>query len=121
LSCDAERVTGFVDGELDAAGAAAVASHLGTCAPCRAQAEAERELRERLRGLPQPLLPAGLEDRVRAQVLRPSMTLAVRWALPLAAVLVAAFWARGHAPLVAWELARRGRAHHPRLARPGDV
>jgi hypothetical protein len=29
-----------------------------------------------------------------------------RWALPLAAVLVAGFWARGHAPIVAWELAR---------------
>jgi hypothetical protein len=29
-----------------------------------------------------------------------------RWVLPLAAVLVAGFWARGHTPLVAWELAR---------------
>ncbi len=77
-----------------------------TCASCRAQAEAERGLRERLRGLPPPLLPAGLEDRVRAHARRPSLGFAARWALPLAAVLAAAFWARGHAPLVAWELAR---------------
>jgi hypothetical protein len=31
---------------------------------------------------------------------------ALRWALPLAAALVAGFWLRGHAPFVAWELAR---------------
>ena len=70
LSCDPERVTGFVDGELDAEAAAAVAAHLETCAACRAQAEAERGLRARLRSLPAPELPAGLEARVRAQARR---------------------------------------------------
>jgi hypothetical protein len=29
-----------------------------------------------------------------------------RWGLPLAAVLVAGLWARGHVPLVAWDLSR---------------
>ena len=105
MSCDPERVTGFVDGELDAE-AAAVAGHLETCAACRAQADAERGLRERLRGLPVPELPQGLEARVRARTRRRPFAAAARWALPLAAALVAAFWARGHAPLVAWELAR---------------
>jgi anti-sigma factor RsiW len=107
LSCDAERVTGLVDGELEAEAAAALAAHLETCAACRAQADAERSLRARLRSLPKPEPPAGLEARVRARVgRRPAAVVAARWALPLAAVLVAAFWARGHAPLVAWELAR---------------
>ncbi|HYN90925.1 MAG TPA: zf-HC2 domain-containing protein [Thermoleophilaceae bacterium] len=108
MSCDPERVTGFVDGELDAETTAAVAAHLETCAACRTQAEAERGLHARLRSLPAPELPAGIEARVRAQARRRSWAPAAvaRWALPLAAVLVAAFWARGHAPLVAWELVR---------------
>jgi anti-sigma factor RsiW len=108
LSCDPERVTGFVDGELDAETTAAVAAHLETCAACRAQAEAERGLSARLRSLPAPDLPAGLEARVRAQARRRPVVVraAARWVLPLAAALVVAFWARGHAPLVAWELAR---------------
>ena len=44
---------------------------------------------------------------MRARVRRRApVAVAARWALPLAAALVVAFWARGHAPLVAWELAR---------------
>jgi anti-sigma factor RsiW len=62
LSCDPERVTGFVDGELDPQATTAVAAHLETCPACRAQAEAKL-LRARLRGLPGPELPAGLEAR----------------------------------------------------------
>ena len=108
MSCDPERVTGFVDGELDAEAAAAVAAHLEACADCRAQAEAERFLRARLRELPLPELPAGLAERVRARARErsPAVPAAVRWALPLAAALVAGFWLRGYAPFVAWELAR---------------
>jgi len=105
LSCDRERVTGFVDGELEVEAAAAVAAHLETCSGCRAQAVAERGLRTRLRGLPTPELPAGLEERVRERPRRGFPAVA-RWALPLAAALVAGFWVRGHAPFVAWELAR---------------
>lgn len=107
MSCDAERVTAFVDGELDAEAAAAVAGHLEACAACRAQADGERSLRARLRSLPAPEPPAGLEARVRARTRRrPVVAVATRWALPFAALFLAAFWARGHAPLVAWELAR---------------
>lgn len=108
MSCDPERVTGFVDGELDAESAAAVAVHVEACAACRAQAEAERGVRARLRGLPVPALPEGLEARVRAGTRRLSLApgALARWALPLAAVLVAGFWVRGHVPFVAWDLSR---------------
>jgi anti-sigma factor RsiW len=108
LSCDPERVTGFVDGELDAESAAAVAVHVEACAACRAQAEAERGVRARLRGLPVPALPEGLEARVRSWTRRRPLApgALARWALPLAAVLVAGFWVRGHVPFVAWDLSR---------------
>ncbi|HXK11473.1 MAG TPA: zf-HC2 domain-containing protein [Vicinamibacteria bacterium] len=108
MTCDPERVTGLVDGELDAETAAAVTAHLEACPSCRAQAEDERALRARLRALPAPELPAGFEGRLRAGIVRPrSAARAWTWVvLPLAAALVAAFGLRGHAPLVAWELAR---------------
>jgi len=107
LTCDPERVTGFVDGELGAEAAVAVAAHLETCASCRAQAAAEKELRARLRGLALPEAPARLEARVRSRVRRPSvLSRTVRWALPVAAVVVIGLGLRGHAPLVAWELSR---------------
>ena len=108
MSCDPEKVTAFVDGELDAEAAAAVAAHLAACPSCRVQAEGERELRARLRALLPPEPPAGMEDRVRTTARRSSRALPA-WAhiaLPLAAVLVAALGLRSHAPLVAWELAR---------------
>lgn len=108
MSCDPERVTAFVDGELAAPAAAAVAAHLSSCATCRTQAGAERELRARLRGLPAPDVPPRLEARVRDRMRRRPGAFAARarWALPVAAALLAAFWVRGHAPFVAWELAR---------------
>jgi anti-sigma factor RsiW len=107
VTCDPERVTGFVDGELPASLAAGVAAHLETCAACRAQAEAERELRSRLKLLPSPELPDRLEARVRQAGRQPPLVKrAVRFALPLAAVLVLGVWLRGHAAFVAWDLAR---------------
>jgi Putative zinc-finger len=105
VSCDPERVTAFVDGELDAAASAAVTAHLETCADCRAQAGEERALRSRLRELPAPELPALLEARVRRMARRRGPGV-VRWALPVAAALLVALWLRGHAPMVAWDLAR---------------
>ena len=107
MTCDPERVTGFVDGELSEGLAAKVAAHLETCPACRAQAEAERELRTRLLRLPTPALPARLEARVRdARRKRPLAERGLRWALPLAAVLLLGVWLRGYAPFVAWDLAR---------------
>lgn len=107
MTCDPERVTGFVDGELPEGLAAEVAAHLETCRGCRAQAEGERELRSRLLRLPAPELPARLEARVReARRKRPLAERGMRWALPLAAVLLLGVWLRGYAPFVAWDLAR---------------
>lgn len=108
MSCDPERVTGFVDGELEPEAMARVAAHLETCPVCRGQADAERALRARLRSLPAPELPAGLEARVReAKRLQPSVVAAkARWALPVAAALLLGVWLRGYAPFVAWDLAR---------------
>jgi anti-sigma factor (TIGR02949 family) len=107
LSCDPVLVTGFVDGELPADQAAKIAVHLETCSVCRAQADAERELRARLRRLPSAEAPAALESRVRrAARRRPLAARAVTWALPIAAMLLLAVWLRGWAPLVAWDLAR---------------
>ena len=106
MSCDPERVTGFVDGELDAQQAGVVAAHLAACPACRAQAEAEQALRTRLKSLPLPELPAGLAARVREARSPRSLPVAARWALPLAAVLLVGVWLRGYAPLVAWDLAR---------------
>jgi anti-sigma factor RsiW len=107
LSCDPERVTALVDGELEAESLAAMAAHIETCPACREQAEAEREIRARLKALPPPALPAGLEDRVRSAAGRRRVAIPLsRWALPLAAALVLGVWLRGHAPFVAWDLSR---------------
>ena len=106
MSCDPERVTGWVDGELPPEQAAEVAAHVEACTACRAQAEAERSLRARLRTLPVPELPAGLEARVRRARRRSLPERVLGYALPVAAVLAAGVWLRGYVPLVAWDLAR---------------
>ena len=105
MSCDPERVTGFVDGELDPETTRLVAAHLEGCAACRGQAAAERALRARLRALPTPELPGGLAARV-GEVRRVGLRRAARLLLPLAAALVFAAWLRGDAGFVAWDLAR---------------
>ena len=106
MSCDPERITGYVDGALDPEARAAVEEHLATCPACRDQVEFERGVRERLRGLPATTPAPGLEPRIRRRLAAEHAS-AMRWLLPLAACLtLAALWTRGFAPLVAWELAR---------------
>ncbi len=105
-SCDGPRVTAYVDGALPAEARAEVERHLAGCGPCREQEAFERGLREKMRALPAPPLPPGLEERVARRLRRRPLPRAVRW-LPLAACLVlAAMWMRGAAPFVAWELTR---------------
>jgi anti-sigma factor RsiW len=106
MTCQPERVTGFVDGVLDDAARAEMEAHLAECDTCRSQAAAEIEIKDRLGALPRIELPVGLESTVRRRQ-APRRPLALRVLLPLAATLVVAFlWARGSAPFVAWELAR---------------
>ena len=105
-ACDGTRVTAYVDGVLPAEARAEVEAHLPACTPCREQEAFERGLRERMRALPAPELPAALEARVRRELRRRPVPTAVRW-LPVAAGLaLAVLWGRGAAPFVAWELAR---------------
>ena len=106
MSCDPERVTGFVDEALDAEGQAALAGHLEACPPCHRQAEEERALRARLRELPPASLPPGIEFGVRRRLRGSGGGRALRWLLPVAAALaLAILWGRGFGPFVAWELA----------------
>src|SRR5262249_61315191 len=95
----------YVDGALDALHCPEQEAHLDACPACRAQVDQERELRARLKALPLEEPSPGLEARVQAS-LRPRLR-PLRVLLPLAAGLAAlVFWARGAAPLVAWELSR---------------
>src|SRR5262249_56734493 len=73
---------------------------------CRDQEAFERGLRARMRALPAPEVPAGLEDRVRRRIRRRALPAGVSW-LPLAAgIVIALLWGRGAPPFVAWEVAR---------------
>lgn len=107
MSCDREQVTALVDQFLGDSAREAVEAHVAGCEDCRAQLADERALRARLRELPAPELPFGLEQRVRRHLGRRRWTSRLtRVALPLAAALLVALWARGYAPFVAWELSR---------------
>jgi anti-sigma factor RsiW len=117
MSCEPELVTGYVDGALDPEATARLAAHLDSCPTCRTQARAERELRERLRGLPLPAPRAGFERELRRRLKPPLVRRAVRILLPLAAALAAVvLWARGSPGAVAFQLSR-DHAHCFGLAR----
>lgn len=105
MTCNAERVTGYVDDALDEASREAIEAHISGCQACREQVESERALRARLRALapaePRPTLAADVRRRLRRKP--PS---ASRILLATAAGLAIAFlWGRGAAPFVAFELA----------------
>jgi len=126
--CEPEKVTAFVDGALAAAEAAAVERHLDECESCRTLADSERAVRRRLQSLPPLELPPGLETRLRSRLDAPQRSWGgrVSWlALPAAAAILFALWARGLAPVVAWELSRDhahcfGRASLPAQVRSTD-
>jgi anti-sigma factor RsiW len=105
MSCDPEKVTGYVDDALEAAERAAIDVHLAECATCQQQVEEERDVRACLRALPSLEPRPAFEDAVRRRMAgRPRWGY---WALPLAASLaLLVLWTRGAAPFVAWELAR---------------
>ena len=63
------RLSPFMDGELSGNEAAEIRSHLAGCAECREAEVRLATLRREVRGaLPNPAVPAGLADRVRATI-----------------------------------------------------
>jgi len=106
MSCEPEKVTGYVDGELGPADRARVDAHLAGCGTCARQVAEERALRERLRALAAPEPPHGLAERVSTGATRRRRAVLALW-LPLAAVvLVGLLFARGAPRVLALELAR---------------
>jgi anti-sigma factor RsiW len=119
--CDGARITAYVDGALAPEERGVVESHLAGCASCRDQEAFERGLRERLRALPAPEVPAGLEGRIGKRIRHRPRPAAVRW-LPVAAgIVLALLWARGAAPFVSWEVARDHRHCFGREHLPAEV
>lgn len=66
LTCEAceQELCAYADGELHAAVARALDSHLADCGPCRLKLSAYREISARLAELPEIVAPAWLERRV---------------------------------------------------------
>ncbi|MEU6039344.1 zf-HC2 domain-containing protein [Actinomadura sp. NPDC047616] len=62
MSCLGERLTALVDGELGHDERDRALAHLAVCARCRAEAEALRGLKSRLRGLADPPAAEGADD-----------------------------------------------------------
>jgi anti-sigma factor RsiW len=85
-------ITPFVDGQLAAADAQAVQTHIGLCATCRSRVVAERSVSELLRARRQDLCgqhaPSALRARCRSQCERAR-------ALPFASRSRAAWWRSG--------------------------
>ena len=101
-----ERVTAYVDGALDEGERAEMEALLRERPDLREQAEFERGLRERLRGLPVPELRSGFEMQVRGALRAARRPKRAALLLPLAAALLVVLWARGLPAFVALEVAR---------------
>jgi hypothetical protein len=106
VSCDPEKVTAYVDGFLEGAALGDIEAHLSGCPACREQAQAERELRASVKGLPAPEPRPGFEAELRRRI-RSSRRRRGVWLVPLAAGLTAlSLLGRGSPTLVAWEVSR---------------
>ncbi|MEO8551561.1 MAG: zf-HC2 domain-containing protein [Kofleriaceae bacterium] len=70
MTCDDVRpqLTAYLDGELEDDRGSAVRGHLRGCEPCRTAADTEAALRDGLRALPSPDVPATLWARVQAEL-----------------------------------------------------
>jgi anti-sigma factor RsiW len=55
-----DRLTAFVDGEVDLATRDRMLGHLAHCADCRTEADAERQVKARLSGMSAPQVPVEL-------------------------------------------------------------
>ncbi|HTK41889.1 MAG TPA: zf-HC2 domain-containing protein [Gemmatimonadales bacterium] len=68
MSCEtlSDKLTGYLDGELDQRGVGEVETHLRQCVPCATRLERERRLRSAVQAQVKPLrAPDGLRARVR--------------------------------------------------------
>lgn len=114
MSCElVERdLDAYLDRELDAAAAAVVREHVGTCAACRRQLATRETLAGLVRGAPYYPAPARLRDRVIAQSTRSySVRRLATWAAAAVLVLsvggaaIALFWpASNHGDVIADEV-----------------
>jgi anti-sigma factor RsiW len=106
VSCVPEQVTALVDGELAEEARAALESHVAGCQACRAQAEDERALRERLRTLPPVEARPRLERAVRWQIARARSRRrrVASWIGLAASLVLALLWARAMPAVLAREL-----------------
>ena len=90
--CDPIQVSAYADGELNAADAAAVETHLNGCAACRARLDDIRAMKAALRGEAfAAALPPELEFRVRRAVrdAKPKRRVLV-WTAPAGGLMAAA-------------------------------
>ncbi len=62
-----ERLQEYLDGELDDAQYAEIATHLADCYPCGDRADFEAHLREVVRMYATEVAPAGLLEKVKAR------------------------------------------------------
>lgn len=67
-----DRLSGYVDGALPVRELEEVRAHVAACGTCWRAYEELRVLKDLLRGLPDPVPPAGLVERVRWRLLRAS-------------------------------------------------
>jgi len=65
MACAPESVTAWVDDGLESRPRTLVERHVLHCSPCRLQAAGEIDVKRRVKALPEPESPAGLEQRVR--------------------------------------------------------
>lgn len=116
-----ERVTAYVDGALTEVERAEVEALLRERPDLREQAEFERGLRERLRGLPLPDPRPGFERQVKAALRTARRPKRAALLLPLAAALLVALWVRGLPAFVALEVARDHAKCFGKAALPAKV
>ena len=65
MACAPESVTALVDDGLELERRSMAERHLRDCPPCWLRAVDEIDVKRRLKALPEPEMPAGLESRVR--------------------------------------------------------
>ncbi len=88
-----DRLSAYLDGELLAGDAAAVAHHVQGCPPCQAELDRTNQIRQLLRQLSPPDVPFGMVERL---LIRPRRrVLPVAWAASAAAAIALGVIAAG--------------------------